>query len=1102
MPASNTNHTPNTSQSRASQPNANANKNATKKGFAQLFATYGKAFYSFWVILPMLFFYAISCAVATFIENDYGSVAAHTIVYGSWWFALLHIYLVIALIASFFHMRSWKRKKYASMLLHASFIVIIVGAGITRYFGKEGMIFIEEGKSSDFYYSNDNFINIAALNNEWQKDFAFMPANINIFGTLFSRPKIDDEVSIFGKTLSVRSTDLAMMRDDENPNKNKPMILHIDVAYNGEMKSIALVGGNGFSNEHAPVREEIGGMKFSLHWGSRRVELPFALRLLEFEKKTYAGTDNPSSYASEVEVLDKEGNIIKPFRIYMNHVLDFGGYRFYQSDYYQNEENGKYITVLSVNNDPGMIPTYIGYAMLMIGALWLLFDKKGRFMQLARFLSKAQVAQKSALAVVLLASSMGLKSLDAFPVDANQKPKIETHSSEPSAIIDTKGAESSARGMDSAKVDSSAQNAESKNADSALDSAAIQAPKGLSEQATRTLQQALQDAQTYPTQIDPSHIQERFDLLRENSQEFAKRLARIQIQDYQGRIMPLDTMAMNIVHKIYKKDGFKGLDNTQVIMGLMAFPQDWATMRLIDTTTPKLRDILGLPKGERYASRMDIYDPVLDESKLHNYFADTMQKAESEYNVFDKDIKSVTERFEILKSVQNLLYFRVFPDIKTQRWFSVSEIMRAHAFGEISDQQYEEMIKSIDPIMGFLLYGIVEGVTTNSWEKAIGALKALENYQMQNGGQNYLDESHVSWEIWLNHYNVFEKLTIPYILLGFLGFVLVLVYIYKDKPIPNRAYQVFLALVSLCVIAHTFGLGVRWYVSEHAPWSNAYESMIYIAWASGIAGVVFFRHFMLALCATSFLSGVSLFVAHLGYMEPQIQNLVPVLQSYWLNIHVSVITAGYGFLGLCFVLGAFGLILFALRSKNKPHIDKAILSVGAINEMSMILGLFMLTVGNFLGAIWANESWGRYWGWDAKETWALISIGIYAIVLHLRFVGFKNMPFVFAVGSVLAFYSILMTYFGVNYYLSGKHSYASGDPMPIPVGLYIFIALTIALIIIARFKAKTPLAKAGAESSVLLDSGANVDFVESSARPHDVDSSAESSFGAPLDSRK
>ncbi|WP_233704770.1 cytochrome c biogenesis protein, partial [Helicobacter felis] len=313
-----------------------------------------------------------------------------------------------------------------------------------------------------------------------------------------------------------------------------------------------------------------------------------------------------------------------------------------------------------------------------------------------------------------------------------------------------------------------------------------------------------------------------------------------------------------------------------------------------------------------------------------------------------------------------------------------------------------------------------------------------------------LKPSKVNAEIFLNHSNFFNTLTLPYLLLGLLLLAVVLVATFKNKPPRAWVHWGFYAVILLLALAHTAGLLLRWYVSQHSPWSNAYESMLYISWAAIVAGLILRSN--LALCASSFLGGIALFVAHLGFMDPQIGNLVPVLKSYWLNIHVSIITASYGFLGLCFILGILTLLLFIMRSPKRAHVDNTILSLSAINEMGMILGLLMLSVGNFLGGVWANESWGRYWGWDAKETWALISIAVYAVILHLRFLRFEFMPFVFASASVVGFYSILMTYFGVNYYLSGMHSYAAGDPLPIPSFLYFFVAGTILLIAMASRK--------------------------------------------------
>ena len=1075
-------------------------------------------FYSFWVILPMMFFYALSCAVATFIENDYGTIAARAIVYNAWWFALLHIYLIFALIASFIHYRSLPRKKYASALLHLSFIIIIIGAGITRYFGKEGMFIVSENQKADFYYSSENYINISAIDENWQKaQPQFVNADISVYGTFFAKPKINEVVDIFGKPLHIVSKDIALTppNPQEENLKNREMLLTLQVSYNGDTQEITLLGGLGGSNEHKILRVEIGGMKFGFHWGAKKVALPFQIRLLEFEKKTYAGTENPSSYASQVEVLDENDKILFPFRIYMNHTLDFGGYRFYQSNYYFDDETNSYTSVLSVNNDPGKIPTYIGYALLILAGLLVLFDKNGRFRTLAKYLHNAESSPQSSKTESSNFSNPKKSSAKDFATDSNAELNIDskTNSKTNSKVDSSTDSTSTKRGRpkkmqqtnqttnkttkkparkstlkssiigvalawlalialsqnssaDSSKTQNIQTHSSSKQATQTSTQSTSQAPQNPhpnmqdmslpsadSLNLSPTLEKALNDARISPYLLKEEDIQERQNLLKTNASEFQARFGKIQVQDFAGRIKPFDTIAMEFVHKIHKKDGFGGLSNVEVLLGIIAFPNDWMRVKFIATDTPRLREILGTPKDKKYVSWLDIYDSNLGESKLHNYLAETSRIPASEHSKFDKDVIAVSERFEIFTNTQNLLTLRIFPDRESKRWFSPSELMVLYMQKVLNDEQ-SKLFEVQASMINMLQFSVLEGTITNSWKNANIALKAIESYQESNGGSDYLSQSQVEWEIALNHYNIFEKLIFPYMILGFVGFVVVLVFIVRDRALPKWLYYGIFGALAVFVLAHSFGLILRWYVAGHAPWSDAYESMLYIAWASGIAGVVFFRRYILALCASSFLSGISLFVAHAGFMNPQITNLVPVLKSYWLNIHVSVITAGYGFLGLCFMLGVFSLVLFLLRNERRANIDKAIFSVGAINEMSMILGILFLTIGNFLGAVWANESWGRYWGWDPKETWALISIGIYAIVLHLRFMGFANMPFVFASASVLAFYSILMTYFGVNYFLSGKHSYASGDPIVIQWYVYAFVLGTIALIALAFFRRK------------------------------------------------
>ena len=185
----------------------------------------------------------------------------------------------------------------------------------------------------------------------------------------------------------------------------------------------------------------------------------------------------------------------------------------------------------------------------------------------------------------------------------------------------------------------------------------------------------------------------------------------------------------------------------------------------------------------------------------------------------------------------------------------------------------------------------------------------------------------------------------------------------------------------------------------------------------------------------------------------QKQNLV--LNSYWLMIHVSIIVASYGPFALGMILGLVALILMIITdSKNKKKVGLMIKEITIINEMALTIGLILLVIGNFLGGQWANESWGRYWGWDPKETWALISIMIYAFVLHMRLVPGLRGRFAFNLFSVAAFASILMTYFGVNFYLSGLHSYASGDKAITPTFVYYSVAFVSILAVFAHHQYK------------------------------------------------
>ena len=261
--------------------------------------------------------------------------------------------------------------------------------------------------------------------------------------------------------------------------------------------------------------------------------------------------------------------------------------------------------------------------------------------------------------------------------------------------------------------------------------------------------------------------------------------------------------------------------------------------------------------------------------------------------------------------------------------------------------------------------------------------------------------------------------------------------------------------MSAGLLVHTAGISLRWYIAERAPLSNGYETMIFISWVAILAGLIFARRSPLALASTALLAGFTLMVARLSFMDPGITALMPVLNSFWLTLHVSVITSSYAFLGMGAILGLISLILFTMiKLSNRDRILSTIEELTVINYKSLTLGLYLLTIGTFLGAIWANESWGRYWGWDPKETWSLISIIVYSFIIHSHKITAFRSLFAFNTMALFGLSSILMTYFGVNYYLSGLHSYAGGDPVPVPAMLYILIAAFMIMAFYAHFKDK------------------------------------------------
>ncbi|MCK4992020.1 MAG: cytochrome c biogenesis protein CcsA, partial [Bacteroidales bacterium] len=417
-------------------------------------------------------------------------------------------------------------------------------------------------------------------------------------------------------------------------------------------------------------------------------------------------------------------------------------------------------------------------------------------------------------------------------------------------------------------------------------------------------------------------------------------------------------------------------------------------------------------------------------------------------NKTEKEVLKIDERVNICYLVLRGGFLKIFPipgDVN-HTWISLTDSENI-----LPEENREFAIRTLSNYQA----AVNEAKRTGNWTRAYELLYELKDYQFRHGSSVIPTTARVKLEIFYINNNIFNNLARFYLFTGLALLLLAFLDIFKAELKIRKLISTGAILVITLFIFHTLGLAMRWYIAGHAPWSNGYESMIFIGWATCLSGLVFARRSLMALAVTTILAAIVLLVAGLSWMSPVITNLVPVLKSYWLIVHVAIVTASYGFFGISAMLGLANLILLTLRrERNKERVTLTIKELALIIEIALIIGLYMLTIGSFIGGVWANESWGRYWGWDPKETWALVTILVYAFIVHMHKIpGFKGY-FQVSTAALLGFFSVLMTYFGVNYYFSGLHSYASGESAPVPKGVYVAILIILTVIISAFFSWK------------------------------------------------
>ena len=1020
-----------------------------KKIFFRLFSTSAAGLY--------MILFAVAIGVATFIENDFGTSAAQKVIFKARWFELLLLLFSISILVNIFRYRMIQQGKWATFTFHASILVILLGAAVTRYFGFEGIMHIREDNTSNTFITADTYLQFEAkqhgktylfdekvhfatlgrnsfketyqlgedIVNVELEDFIPNPENVlepdpdgapilkvvvagnngreeyylnnkeykNLNGTWFNfgNPEQPQAINIYYRndslvfkspllltqmqmatqkkdTIYPGSYQMLMMRSLYSNNKTNFVIadfspaaklvmkstdrklknesiaaVKLNVDINGETSTVYVYGSKGM--EGMPQRTGGGHTQLAISYGAKKAQLPFSIKLRDFILDKYPGTNSASSYASEVTLIDKEKNVNRDQRIYMNNILDHRGYRFFQSSFDQDELG----TVLSVNHDFwGTWISYTGYFLLTIGLILTLFNKKSRFRELSDRLKKLRETEKrTAVAGMILLCMFFL-----------------------------------------------------------------------------------------PSRILADNINE--NELHVISKEHATEFGRLQVQDHKGRIKPMNTLSSEVLRKISRKETLFGLSADQIFLGMTLYPEEWASQPIIKIGNhEEIRNLIRA-KGE-LATFNDFFSPngqyLLKEQVRRAYSLQPIDRS-----LMDKEIMKIDERVNICNMIFNGSLARLYPvvDHPEQKWLTPADI--AHGTEPVQTGSF------IQSFFSQYALALREAVNTHKWNTADKLLDELHRYQMKNGGDILITQNQVDMEILLNKMNVFSRLSKAYGLLGLLFLGLLFTKVFRPGANMKWPNRIATYMLGVCFLAHTVGLGLRWYVSGRAPWSNGYESMIYIGFTTVLAGLLFSRKSIGGLTATSILASTILMVAGLSWLDPEITPLVPVLKSYWLTIHVSMEAGSYGFLMLGAIIGLLNMMLMIFLTKsNKTRLFRTIQEMTYISELTLIGGLIMISIGTYLGGIWANESWGRYWGWDAKETWALVTTLVYAFILHMRFIPGLRGLYAFNVASLFGFASVMMTYFGVNYYLSGLHSYAAGDPVPIPPSVY-YTAATFAAV--------------------------------------------------------
>ncbi len=1021
--------------------------------------------------LTAILFIAFAAAMAAGTFMDAGQDTSPTpytrnLIYNAWWFEAIMGMFIVNFVGNIFRFRLYKKEKWATFILHISFIFILLGAFITRYVGFEGMMAIREGATENQFLSQKTYIT-GRIFGDYKVDgvsqMRILEEEVDFSPRLENDFKIETDYGGQPVTIELEKF-IAGAEEDIIPDENGESYLKlVEAGTNGPHNHFLKVGQVASIHNilFALNKPTDGAINITFQGDSLSINSPF-----EGEYMTMATRAQGKLVRDSLQPLYLRSRyVIGNMQLVFPKPVVKGVFDVVQkSKILKNDDDGLVLKVTSNGETKrfgvlGGKGTDRNFKEVKVGGLDIALKYGSKILELPFAIKLNDFeAEKYPGSEVNSAYSSEVTVIDEQEGDYDYKifmNNILDHRGyrffQASYDPDEKGTILSvnhdfwgtlityigyimlyfglmaimfSKGSRFSDLKEYLEKVKAKKAKLLAVLVLCFSLAGFSQEE----QHSPDDGHDHGHKIEKPTKAQIDSVLRENitPKEHADKFGNMVIQDISGRMMPVNTYASEFLRKLSKSDTYEEFDENQVFLSIQESPRLWYNVPIIylrPMETDSLRNIIGVSKEGKHFALVDFLNE--DGSyKLSPYLNDAYNTTIP--NGYQKKLKETHERVSLLSNTIEGSSLKIFPipGDENNKWISNYEYRLDPTV--IKDSLYNNFVKNGFPTY---LYTLNNAKRTGDFSQADKLLQAFKKTQQKYGAEVMLSDKKIKTEVLYNEYDIFKKLYKWFMYAGAFMFVFLIIQIFNSKNrFINISVNVFKFIIVGLFLLHTAGLIVRWYISGHAPWSDAYESMIYVAWATMFFGLAFGRKSDLTIASTAFVTSMILMIAHWNWMDPAIANLQPVLNSYWLMIHVAVIVASYGPFALGMILGIVSLFLMAFTTdKNKKVMGLNIQELTIINELALTVGLVMLTIGNFLGGMWANESWGRYWGWDPKETWALISIMVYAFVIHMRLVPGLRGRWFYNLMSIVAFGSILMTYFGVNFYLAGLHSYASGD---------------------------------------------------------------------------